>query len=49
MTATDTSPVSVASYFVNMYFSECLQHFYQTWINKYQKEGNEDPYQWCQP
>ena len=24
MTATDTSPVSVASYFVNMYFSECL-------------------------
>ena len=27
MTATDTSPVSVASYFVNMYFSECL-HFH---------------------
>ena len=27
MTATDTSPVSVASYFVNMYFSECLHMF----------------------
>ena len=25
MTATDTSPVSVASYFVNMYFVGCLQ------------------------
>ena len=24
MTATDTSPVSVASYFVNMYFVGCL-------------------------
>ena len=25
MTATDTSPVSVASYFVNMYFVGCLR------------------------
>ena len=27
MTATDTSPVSVASYFVNMYFVGCLPGF----------------------
>ena len=26
MTATDTGEVSVASYFVNMYFSECLHY-----------------------
>ena len=41
MTATDTSPVSVASYFVNMYFVGCLRRngLYKALIIQYRTDS----------